>query len=395
MTETQAIIEASRRAAEQNVRGALATVVRVEGSAYRRPGARMFVTETGERTGILSGGCLEGDVSERALKVIEDGEPVVVTYDTTSDDDIVWGLGIGCRGVVQVLIEPASGDRFPRLTLLLEECLQSRERGATATVIDRAGGAKIEIGARALLHPYGFWEADETLGKFFPESLIIDELRRALRSGVSSVKRFELDRGTFEVFFEVIEPPVPLVIFGAGDDALPLVALAQSLGWHTTLVDTRARALTVERFAHTEEVVLCRPEDVNERLRLTENSVVVMMTHNYLHDLELLPTLLQRPLRYLGCLGPRHRTEKLLSELAGDVEVSSVRLEQLYAPVGLDIGADTPTEVAFSIVAEINAVLSGREGGLLRQRKGPIHTPAQSTTRSFEAVKFQCEVAVA
>ena len=106
MTEIQAIIEASRRAAEQKVRGALATVVRVEGSAYRRPGARMFVTETGERTGILSGGCLEGDVAERALKVIEAGEPVVVTYDTTSDDDIVWGLGIGCRGVVQVLIEP-------------------------------------------------------------------------------------------------------------------------------------------------------------------------------------------------------------------------------------------------------------------------------------------------
>jgi xanthine/CO dehydrogenase XdhC/CoxF family maturation factor len=393
MTETQAIIEATRRAAEQNVRGALATVVRVEGSAYRRPGARMFVTEGGERTGILSGGCLEGDVAERALKVIESGEPAVVTYDTTSDDDIVWGLGIGCRGVVQVLIEPAAGDRFKGLTKVLEECLQSRERGATATVIDRAGGAEIEIGARALLHPYGYWRADDSLERHLPESVIIDELRNALRTGVSSVKRFDFDRGSVEVFFEVIEPPVPLVILGAGDDALPLVTLARSLGWHTSLVDTRARALTVDRFAHADEVVLCGPEEVSDRLRLTEKTVVVMMTHNYLHDLELLRTLLQRPLRYLGCLGPRHRTEKLLTDLAD--EVPRIYPGQLYAPAGLDIGADTPTEVAFSIVAEIKAVLSGREGGMLRKRKGPIHTPAQSKIRSIEAVKFQCEVAVA
>ena len=305
----------------------------------------------------------------------------------------MWGLGIGCRGVVQVLIEPATGDRFSGLTKLLEECLQSRERGAMATVIDRAGGAKIEAGARALLHPYGYWRADAAFEKHFPESVIVDELRNALRSGVSSVKRFELDGGMVEVFFEVIEPPVPLVIFGAGDDALPLVALARSLGWHTSLVDTRARALTVERFAHADEVVLCRPEEVRDRLRLTEKTVVVMMTHNYLHDLELLRTLLRTPLRYLGCLGPRHRTEKLLTDLAD--EVPRIRSSQLYAPAGLDIGADTPAEVAFSILAEINAVLSGREGGSLRKRKGPIHTPAQSSTRSFETVKFQCEVAVA
>jgi xanthine dehydrogenase accessory factor len=307
MTETQAIIEASRRAAERNVRSALATVVRVEGSAYRRPGARMFVTETGERTGVLSGGCLEGDVAERALQVIETGRSVVVTYDTTSDDDIVWGLGIGCRGVVQVLIEPAVDLRLD------------------------------------------------------------------------------------------VEPPVPLVICGAGDDALPLVALAQNLGWHTTVVDTRSRAATIERFAQADEVVLCRAEEVSNRLRLTEKSVVVTMTHNYLHDLELLRTLLQTPLRYLGCLGPRQRTEKLLTDLAD--EVSGIYLGQLYAPAGLDIGAETPMEVAFSIVAEINAVLSGREGGLLRKRKGPIHTPTpHDEASSFEAtqsVAFQCEVAIA
>lgn len=395
MTETQQIIEASRRAAQRNVRGALATVVRVEGSAYRRPGARMFVTENGERTGVLSGGCLEGDVAERAMKVIENDQAVVVTYDTTSDDDIVWGLGIGCRGVVQVLIEPAGSVRFAELTQLLEECWQSRERGAIATVIHRAAGTEIEVGARALLHPYGYWQADDSLGKLFPGAGIINELRSAARSGVSTVKRFELDQGTFEVFFEVIEPPVCLVIFGAGDDALPLVGLARSLGWRTTLVDTRARALMAERFVAADEVVLCQAEDACERVRLSDNTVVVVMTHNYLHDLTLLRTLLQTRLGYLGCLGPRQRTEKLLSDLAAEMDVSRVRLGQLYAPAGLDMGADTPAEVAVSIVAEINSVLSNREGGFLRKRKGSIHSPTpHASGASLESIKFQCEVAI-
>ena len=390
MTETQKIIEASRRAAQENVPSALATVVRVEGSAYRRPGARMFVTQTGERTGVLSGGCLEGDVAERALKVIETGKPVVVTYDTTSDDDIVWGLGIGCRGVVQVLLEPTANFRFAELTQLLDECSQSRARGAIATVIQGAGGAEIEVGARALLHPYGCWQADDSLGKLFPGTGIVNELRSVVRSGASTVKRFELDQGTFDVFFEVIEPPVSLVIFGAGDDALPLVASARSLGWHTTLVDTRARALTAERFPQADEVVLCPAEDACQRVRLNDNTVVVVMTHNFLHDLALLRTLLQTRLRYLGCLGPRHRTEKLLSDLAAEMDVSRIRLGQLYAPAGLDIGADTPAEVAYSIVAEINSVLSNREGGFLRKRKGPIHTPApHPPVSSLESMNFK------
>jgi xanthine dehydrogenase accessory factor len=395
MTETQAIIDASRCAAEQKLGGALATVVRVEGSAYRRPGARMFVTETGQRTGVLSGGCLEGDVSERALKVIESGKPVVVTYDTTSDDDIVWGLGIGCRGVVQVLIEPAAATRFAGLTQLLQECSKSRERGAMATIIYRSGEAEIEIGARALLYPYGYWSAEVSFAKLFPVGEIINELRTAVRNGVSTIKRFELDQGTVDVFIEVIEPAVSLVIFGAGDDALPLVGLARDLGWHITLADTRERALSVKRFAQANEVVICRAEDISERLRLTDKTAVVVMTHNYLHDLELLKTLLYTPLGYLGCLGPRHRTEKLLSDLADDTR--GVYLGQLHAPAGLDIGAETPAEVAFSIIAEIKAVLTGREGGLLRKRKGPIHTPApqSATGTTLESVGFQCEVAVA
>ena len=389
MTETEAIIAAWRRASEQKLRGALATVVRVEGSAYRRPGARMFVTETKQRTGMLSGGCLEGDVAERALKVIETGRSVIVTYDTTSDDDIVWGLGIGCRGVVQVLIEPAADLRCASLMQLLEECAQTSQRGVVATVIQREGDTEIEIGARALLSPDGSLHSQTEFYRMFCGAEIVSDVRAAVDSGVS---RYEMDGASVAVFIEVIEPQLPLVIFGAGDDALPLVALAKNLGWRTTVVDTRARPAMVERFTEADEVVLCRATDVRDRLQLSDKTAVVLMTHNYLDDLEILKTLLNTPLRYLGCLGPRQRTEQMLLEIDDEIAF----LKQLHAPAGLDIGADTPMEVAFSIVSEIKAVEAGREGGLLRNRKGPIHTPApRAAMRSFETLKIQCEVAAA
>lgn len=391
MTETEAIIAAWRQASRQKLRGALATVVRIEGSAYRRPGARMFVTETKQRTGVLSGGCLEGDVAERALNVIETGEPIVVTYDTTSDDDIVWGLGIGCRGVVQILIEPASDFRCAGLVQLLEDCEQSAQRGA-ATVIRYEGNSEIEVGARALLHADGASRSEAGFYRMFCGPEIVSDLRAAVRDGISGVNRYESEQEIVEVFIEVIEPQLPLVILGAGDDALPLVALAKNLGWHTTVVDTRSRPATVERFAEADEIVLCRAEDVCDRVRFTDRTAVVLMTHNYLNDLELLKTLLNTPLCYLGCLGPRHRTEQMLLEIADEIAF----LKQLYAPAGLDIGADTPIEVAFSIVSEIKAVVAGREGGLLRNRKGSIHTPApRAARRTFESLKIQCEVAVA
>lgn len=392
MTEREAIIVAYQQATRQNVRGALATVVRVEGSAYRRPGARMFVTETNQRTGVLSGGCLEGDVAEHALKVIETGEPIVVTYDTTSDDDIVWGLGIGCRGVVQILVEPASDLRCTGLMQLLEDCGKTAKRGAVATVIRREGNPEIDVGARAVLHTDGASRSESGFYRMFCGPTIVNDLHNAVRNGISEVRRYQTERGTVEVFIEVIEPQLPLVIIGAGDDALPLVSLAKNLGWHTTVVDTRSRPAIVERFAEADEVVLCRAEDVRDRVRLTDKTAVVLMTHNYLNDLEILKTLLNTPLRYLGCLGPRHRTEQMLLEIADEIAF----LKQLYAPAGLDIGADTPMEVAFSIVSEIKAVVTGREGGLLRNRKGPIHATApRAAIQTFESLKMQREVAVA
>src|SRR5262249_26409300 len=149
---------------------------------------------------------------------------------------------------------------------------------------------------------------------------------------------------------------------------------AKGLGWHTSVVDTRARASSLERFKEADAVWLCRPEDVSKQVKLSERTAVVLMTHNYLHDLELLRQLLPLRLRYLGCLGPKNRTERLLLELsAEDARFGKADLRRLHAPVGLDIGAETAEEIALSIAGEIKAVLSQREGGELRRRDGSIH----------------------
>ena len=344
---------------------ALATVVSIEGSSYRRPGARMLITEGGQTTGVLSGGCLERDVAERALKVMETGQAVVVRYDTTNDDDIVWGLGLGCKGIVDILIEPAATEDVCGLMQLLAECSESDRCGAVATVFRVDGEVDVKPGARAMLYPDGTVD-----GQLMFES-IFDELRDATSS---MVKCYETFGGYVYVFFEVIEPRPRLLIFGAGYDVLPVVDLANSVGWHTTVVDTNARVSSRERFNKADAVLLCRPEDVLEQVRLNERTAVVTMTHNYLHDLELLRNLLPVSLRYLGCLGPRRRTERLLHEVAaGDEELANDYFQQLQAPIGLDIGAETAEEIALAIVSEIKAVLSQRRGGQLRDRTRTIH----------------------
>ena len=348
---------------------ALATVVSVEGSSYRRPGARMLITENGETTGVLSGGCLERDVCERAQKVVRSGTPVVVRYDTTNKDDIVWGLALGCNGIIDVLIEPAATERVAGVMQLLAECAERDASGAIATVFHVDGDVETTIGARALLYPDGTIDGD------FPP-LIFDDLREATSS---CVRRYEVAGGYIDVFIEVVQPRVRLVIFGAGPDVLPIVDLAKMLSWHTTVVDTNARVSSRERFSNADAVLLCRPEDVTSQVSLSERTCVVVMTHNYLHDVELVQQLLPLPLSYLGCLGPRQRTERLLNEASGDTRY----LHRLHAPVGLDIGAETAEEIALSIVSEIKAVLSQRRGAQLRERVGSIHGWSGVTPPAF------------
>ena len=347
MNEGQLIVNAFRNL-KAGERAALATIVSVEGSSYRRPGARMLITDKGETTGVLSAGAFERDVCERAQKVMSNGRPALVKCDNTTGD---------------VLIEPANTERVASLMQLFAECAESENTGAIATVFRTHGDVDASLGTTAMLFPDGTVDGEFTIPTIF------DDLADTVSANSSTIKRYETRDGYIDVFMEVVQPRMRLVVFGAGFDALPVVALANNLGWHTSVVDTHARVSSIEHFQDADAVWLCPPQDVSTQVMISERTAVVVMTHNYRHDLELLRQLLPLPLRYLGCLGPRRRTERLLSELSA---VDS-DLHRLHAPVGLDIGAETPEEIALSIVSEVKAVLSHRAGAPLRQRRGSIH----------------------
>jgi xanthine/CO dehydrogenase XdhC/CoxF family maturation factor len=372
MKELQDIVAGFEKVKTSGKIAAIATLVKASGSTYRRPGARMLMTSEGQMVGSLSGGCLEGDVFEQAQEVMTSGKPIVVQYDTMSDEDIIWGLGLGCNGIVQILIERLEEESPLNHLAFLTECLHRRQVGVLATVFHVEGQVKAQVGTRLMVYPDGTLKSDIEDTDLVAQ--IRDDVGKALGESRSEVKAYPLLTGKAEVFIEVIQPPVPLMIFGAGHDAIPLVRLAQELGWYVTVVDSRQADATRERFPSADEVILSRPESIGDRIGLNNRTVAVVMTHNYLHDLEILKTLLPSPVRYLGILGPKSRTEKLFQDLQEQgITPTENQLQHLYSPVGLDIGADTPEEIALSIVAEIQGVLANHSGGSLRNKLGPIH----------------------
>lgn len=370
MKELREILDAYETIRRQGEIAALATVVAASGSSYRRPGARMLLTSDGWVAGGVSGGCLESDVAGRARAVMESGQPDIVTYDTTEDGDIMFGVGLGCRGVIQILIEPLTGAR-PDFAFL-SDLVQKREAGVCATVFRTEGGAPTRLGDRLLLSQMG--SVYNGLADVNLAARVRTDAEAVLASGRSLVREYVLSGGSVAVFFEAITPPQPLVVFGAGYDVLPLTRLAKELGWHVTVADARPAYAIRERFPQADAVLVCPPEEAAARLPLDARTAVVLMTHNYLHDRALLGQLLPSSVRYLGVLGPKRRTERLLSELPPGV-VTDGALSRLHSPVGLDIGADMPETIALSIIAGIQAVAAGRPGGFLRDRSGPIYLP--------------------
>lgn len=379
MNETRALVAAFDAANVRGERCALATVVSVEGSSYRRPGARMLVCETGTSTGTISAGCLESDVIEHAKRVIQSGEAKLVEYDTTSSsEEMAWGLGLGCNGIVRVLVEPvASGSLY--VEALRRSCA-TRPDAASVTIATVYQASELApVGARLVLQEEEGSVGHEKLSDEMA-ALLESEVRGPARGGSASAK----------VFIERLLPPVPLVIFGAGQDVLPIVELAHGLGWRTEVVDPQARPASRSRFALADRVTLARPEDAGAQVRITPRTLTLLMSHNYAHDLELLRCLLASPACYIGVMGPRKRTEQMLSQLGMDEEAS-----RLHSPVGLDIGASTPAEIALSILAEMRAVLEGRSGGMLRERRGSIHGGSEDGESLFLPGERSRPVAVA
>jgi xanthine dehydrogenase accessory factor len=326
VSEIAEVLSAIESLRDRGEKMALATIVAVKGSTYRRPGARLLVAASGEMVGNISGGCLEGDVAEVAQVVMVDGEPRIASFDLTSDDEAVGGGGLG-------------------------------------------SSPGVERGARLLVDPEG--KREGTLGWDSLDDAAGSAALEQLAAGRSEVRELPGARA----FVEVLEPPLQLLVCGAGHDVIPLVKTASDLGWKVVVADQRERFLTTERFRQAAGFVhVERPEDAASRASLDDRTYVMVMSHNYLRDKDYLRGFLGSGVAYIGLLGPRVRTERLLDELRREgVEPSAEDRDKMFGPAGLDIGSDGPEEIAQAIVSEILAVRRGRRAGFLRERPGPIH----------------------
>jgi len=376
MKEIKQIIRAFDRAQQNGQQTALATVVQVEGSSYRSPGARMLITEDGELTGAISGGCLEGDALRKAQLVMFQQQSMVVTYDTTDDDDAKFGVGLGCNGIIHILIEPIEPkDAFHPINLL-KLCLESRQDRVLLTFYDLKHKRAQQVGTRLLLEN-GQWIGDADLApghnvKLPPRHVLEAACNKVLSDQKSLILPYENEQ--CRVFVELIKPPVALVVVGAGNDAIPLTQFAHILGWETTVVDGRADYCTPSRFPKAHRLLHSKAELVADAISVDQQTVVVLMTHNYNYDLTVLTHLASSDAGYLGVLGPKKKMDKMLEALKKNgVQLSREELDKIFGPIGLDIGSESPEEIALSALAEIKAVLERKAGTFLRDKKGPIH----------------------
>jgi xanthine dehydrogenase accessory factor len=338
-------------------RAALATVVNIVGSAYRRPGAKFLIEETGDTLGSVSGGCLEADVREVAQEVMATGKPSLRHYSTGADEDIVWGLGLGCNGLVDVFVETATEGPLADRAGELRELLAGDSPVAMLTVVDGGENA----GATLVLGPDGTVRG--SLG-----SADLDRLGAERAVDLVPTRRSSLQtlagRG---VFVEVLPPPPHLLVCGAGDDARPLVAYAADAGFRVTVIDHRPALLAPDWFPQASRLVLARPEEAGIDLPPIARSLAVVKTHSLAQDREWARRLLAAGVPYVGMLGPHARTESILREIGTDGE------GRVFGPVGLDLGADGPRQVALAIVAELLAFIAGRQPRHLNERKEAIH----------------------
>ena len=367
MKEIEKIIQAYEATDWEAEKAALGTVVKVEESAYRRIGARMYVRSHGEWTGGISGGCLEGDALKRAQIAINKNESSIVVYDTMDDDSHQIGVGLGCNGRIEVMFTPI--DPFDKENPI--EFLKS----ITAT---RDTVALIQI-----LHNSSHYPPET--GSFFPESKLeklvhvsgisedilkncIEEARLKRKS-----RTFQLTDergGQLEILVELIRPKIKVICVGDNYDVNAFVSIVHELGWEVHIAG-KTRKLSKDLFQIAKSVQEYKD---TPRIPIDEHTAVILMSHDYKTDLDLLRHFLKKEISYIGLLGPRKRMIKMQNELHEEgLDVQLDDLAHLFGPVGLDIGAESPEEIALSIASEIVATLRNREGSPLRKREGPIH----------------------
>jgi xanthine dehydrogenase accessory factor len=371
MKEIKAIIDIYDAIDKEKIKAALATVVRVEGSSYRRTGARMLVMDDGVWVGGISGGCLEGDALKRARFAISRSESTLITYDTTEDDEHQIGVGLGCNGIIDVLFTPIDYNSEKNPVEILKSCMQSRRK--THILITITGLKNINL---------AYLKAGDVIEYLDLESLshiqekeIIKKIYEAVENqiliGKSAPIKIDLEQGGKLAFFiELLPPEIHLVLMGNQYDVYPLTRLSKEMGWKVTIVANPLKVNTkISKIA--DEIVL--PENFMDIL-FDNHTAVILMSHDYKTDKNNLPKAITTGASFIGMLGPRVCSEKIFKELSEEgISISETDFQRIHAPVGLDIGAVSPEEIALSLLSEIRASFSNRDGHFLRLRQSTIH----------------------
>ena len=370
MHEVIRLLDAVESSQAHNMAVAIATVVRVRGSAYRRAGTKMLIDAAGNQVCMISGGCLEQEVGEVAQQVMQTRQPQVKAFDL--DEDVVWGLGLGCGGSVDVYVEPFDEGAANAAFLA---ALRAQEAACLATVVAVDGlgegpsiGARLFIGEKNQLGSLGSSELDQTLSQLAQEKM-------AQLYPSAETQTYPLPAGGgADIFLDISMPPPELVIFGAGHDAIPLAQDARRLGFRVTVVDARHAFVTAERFPHAQNLIRTHPSGFADKVTLSARSYVIIMNHHLLRDTESLGFVLNQDVPYIGVLGPASRYQNMLESLEEEGNLPAAdKLKRVRNPVGVDIGANTPEEIAVSIMAELIAVRGRYQAGFLSERTGPIH----------------------
>lgn len=383
MKELKAIVEAYHNLDFSRQRAALATVVKVRGSSYRSPGARMLITDDGKWVGSISGGCLEGDALRKARAVMQSNLPTTVTYDTREESNQNLGIGLGCNGVIDVLIEPVNIQDDQHPITLYESVIRMNTPVALATIfnssIDGTVGRKLLI-TEQTTKALNFCQPEF-------EQLIESDLSTLFETKKSEAKQYKVPSATMEVFIELIQPSVSLIIFGGGFDARPVSSLAKSLGWDVTVTDECVAHIAPVFFPSADKLSLCHRNFIERDFSITGYTACVLMSHNYEYDRDVLKTILGTNTPYIGILGPRKRFDRMMEEFSrAGITLTPDDMHRVHSPIGLDIGAEAPDEIAVSIVAEIQSKFANRSGGFLKYRTGPIHQRDTISDQVFKQV---------
>lgn len=372
MKEINNIIKSYDETIATGKKSVIATLVHLEGSSYRRPGARMLITDEGNITGAISGGCLEGDALQKALHVLLQQKSRIVTYDTTDEEDNGFGVGLGCNGVIQVLIEPVIAADPMNHIEFLRNVINKRQKAVLVTLFSLEDKKFPQPGTCLFLDSSGNFQG--TIHDSKLEQILKHDAALAYAEEKTMFKKYISADYKLTAFIECIKPAVSLVIIGAGNDVMPMVEMADMLGWESRVIDGRSSHARPERFEKSCQVLVSKPENVLEQIFIDEQTVFVLMTHNYNYDKAMLKVLVEKKVAYIGMLGPKKKLDRMLQELKDEgITLSDEQKENIFAPVGLDIGAETAEEIAVSIIAEIKVVLAGKTSQSLRNIQVPIH----------------------